>query len=70
MARLKLELRNGRHELTHSDTHLDGEALLGHFTQQSGPFQGRKWVHVEPGSRFVRYDEVIAVEVVAESDAF
>jgi hypothetical protein len=70
MARLKLELRSGRHELTHSDTHLDGDTLLGHFTQQSGPFQGRKWVQVEPGNRFVRYDEVVAVDVVAEPAAF
>jgi hypothetical protein len=69
VARLKLELRNGRHEVTYPDTFEEGQSLIESFLRQSGSFQGRKWVQVEPGMRFVRYDEVIAVEVVAEPTA-
>jgi hypothetical protein len=65
VAQLALTLRTGSRELTRPSDQ-DGDFLLEHFTNRTGPFRAT-WVGVEPGNKYIRYDEVVAVEVSGDS---
>jgi hypothetical protein len=65
LAQLALTLRSGSRELTRPSDR-DGDFLLEHFTNRTGPFRGT-WVDVEPGNKYVRYDDVVAVEVSGDT---
>jgi len=65
VAQLVLTLRTGARELTRPSDHCESE-LLEHFTNGTGPFR-RTWVQVEPGNKYIRYDDVTVVEVSRDS---
>jgi hypothetical protein len=65
VAQLALTLRTGSRELTLPSDH-GGDYLLEHFTNRTGPFRG-VWIDVEPGNKYIRYEEVVVVEVSADT---